>query len=112
MPLSKINLGIAFSVKCLFSKLQKYLQNGKSPGLGGFTTELYKFFWSDLKYFAVRSFNQAYTRGYLSVSQRQGVITCLPKEGKSKFYLKKLAPLSILKRFERCPLFNTQLSEL
>jgi hypothetical protein len=25
MPLSKINLGIAFSVKCLFSKLQKYL---------------------------------------------------------------------------------------
>jgi hypothetical protein len=36
--------------------------------------------------------NQAYTRGYLSVFQRQGVITCLPKEGKSKFYLKTGAP--------------------
>jgi hypothetical protein len=50
----------------------------------------------DLKYFAVRSFNQAYTRGYLSVSQRQGVITCLPKEGKSKFYLKNWRPISLL----------------
>jgi hypothetical protein len=58
--------------------------------------ELYKFFWSDLKFFAVRYFNQAYTRGYLSVSQRQGVITCLPKEGKSKFYLKNWRPISLL----------------
>jgi hypothetical protein len=41
----------------------KNMKNGKYPGLDGFTTELYKFFWSDLKYFAVRSFNQAYTRG-------------------------------------------------
>jgi hypothetical protein len=74
----------------------KNMKNGKSPGLDGFTTEFYKFFWSDLKYFAVRSFNQAYTRGYLSVSQRQGVITCLPKEGKSKFYLKNCGPISLL----------------
>jgi hypothetical protein len=74
----------------------KNMKNGKSPGLDGFTTEFYKFFWSDLKYFAVRSFNQAYTRGYLSVSRRQGVITCLPKEGKSKFYLKNCGPISLL----------------
>jgi len=47
------------------------MNNGKSQGLEGFTTEFYNRFWSDLKYFAVRSFNQAYTRGYLSVSQRQ-----------------------------------------
>jgi hypothetical protein len=47
------------------------MNNGKSQGLEGFTTEFYNCFWSDLKYFGVRSFNQAYTRGYLSVSQRQ-----------------------------------------
>jgi hypothetical protein len=41
----------------------KNMNNGKSPGLDGFTTEFYKCFWSDVKYFAVRSFNQAYTRG-------------------------------------------------
>jgi hypothetical protein len=33
----------------------KSMKNGKSPGLDGFTTEFYYFFWSDLKYFAVRS---------------------------------------------------------
>jgi hypothetical protein len=74
----------------------KNMKNGKSPGLDGFTTEFYNFFSSDLKYFAVRSFNQAYTRGYLSVFQRQGVITCLPKEGKSKFYLTNWRPISLL----------------
>jgi hypothetical protein len=31
----------------------KNMKNGKSPGLDGFTTEYYKFFWSDLKYLAV-----------------------------------------------------------
>jgi hypothetical protein len=41
----------------------KNMKNGKSPELDGFTTEFYNFFWSDLNYFAVRSFNQAYTRG-------------------------------------------------
>ena len=72
------------------------MKNGNSPELDGFTTEFYNFFWSDLNYFAVRSFDQAYTRGCLSVSQRQGVITCLPKEGKSKFYLKNWRPISLL----------------
>jgi hypothetical protein len=47
------------------------MNSGKSQRLEGFTTEFSNCFWSDLKYFAVRSFNQAYTRGYLSVSQRQ-----------------------------------------
>jgi hypothetical protein len=28
----------------------KIMKNGKSPGLDGFTTEFYKFFWSDLNY--------------------------------------------------------------
>ena len=47
------------------------MNNGKSQGLEGFTIEFYNCFWSDLKYFGIRSFNQAYTRGYLSVYQRQ-----------------------------------------
>jgi hypothetical protein len=59
-----------------------------------------------LNYFAVRSFNQAYTRGYLSVSQRQGVITCLPKEGKYKFYLQNWRPMSLLNAASLSSKFN------
>ena len=65
------------------------MKNGKSPGMDGFTTEFYKFFW-------IRSFNHGYEKGHLSVTQRQGVITCLPKEGKSKFYIKNWRPISLL----------------
>ena len=74
----------------------KEMKNGKSPGIDGFTSEFYKFFWSDLKYFILRSFNFGYDKGCLSISQRQGVITCLPKEGKSKFFLKNWRPISLL----------------
>jgi hypothetical protein len=66
----------------------KLMKNGKSPGMNGFTTEFYKFFW-------IRSFNHGYEKGHLSVTQRQGVITCLPKEGKSKFYIKNWRPISL-----------------
>ena len=38
----------------------KNMKNGKSPGLGGFTTEFYKFFWHDLKNFLLRSFKEAF----------------------------------------------------
>ena len=34
----------------------KNMKNGKSPGLDGFTTVFYIFFWSDLNYFTVRTF--------------------------------------------------------
>ena len=65
------------------------MKNGKLPGLDDFTIEFYNFFWNDLNPVLIRSFNQRYEKGYLSISQRQWVITCLPKEGKSKSYFKK-----------------------
>ena len=55
-----------------------------------------KFFWIDLGDFLVRSINYGYTSGKLSVTQRQGVITCLPKGNKSKHYLKNWRPISLL----------------
>ena len=74
----------------------KLMKNDKSPGMDGFTTEFYKFFWKDINLFSIRSFNHGYEKGHLSVTQRQGVITCLPKEGKSKFYIKNWHPISLL----------------
>jgi hypothetical protein len=46
--------------------------------------------------FLVSSFNHGYEKGHLSVTQRQGVITGLPKEGKSTFYIKNWRPISLL----------------
>ena len=74
----------------------KNMKNGKSPGLDGFTTEFYNFFWHDIKYFLLRSFREAFQKGNLSISQTQGIITCLPKDGKPKHFLKNWRPISLL----------------
>ena len=34
--------------------------------------------------------------GKFSISQRQGLITCIPKDGKSKYYLKNWRPITLL----------------
>ena len=66
------------------------MKNDKSPVLDSFTIEFYNFFSGrSLILFLIRSFKQGYGNGYMSISQRHGVISCLPKEGKSKFYLKQ-----------------------
>ena len=74
----------------------KNMKNGKSPGLDGYTIEFYKFFWNDINLFLIKSLNYSLEKGIMSISQRQGVITCLPKEGKSKFYLKNWRPITLL----------------
>ena len=68
-------------------KSLKGMSNRKSPGIDGFTVEFYKFFWTDVKLYLLNSLNQAYEKGELSVSQKQGMITCLPKDGKPKEYI-------------------------
>ena len=78
------------------SNALKNMKNEKSPGLDGFTVEFYKFFWVDLKYFILRSLNFGYHTGTLSVTQKQGIITCLPKPNKSRHYLKNWRPISLL----------------
>ena len=74
----------------------KKMSNGKSPGSDGYTCEFYKFFWKDIGDFLVRSFNDSIAQGNLSVTQRHGIITCLPKKNKSKLYLKNWRPITLL----------------
>ena len=54
-------------------------QNDKSPGEDGFTVEFYKFFFELLGHNLVESFNEAYEANELSISQRRGIITLMPK---------------------------------
>ena len=72
------------------------MKNNKSPGLDGFTVEFFKFFWVDIGAFILRSINYGYRNGSLSVTQKQGLITCLPKPNKSRLSLKNWRPISLL----------------
>ena len=74
------------------------MKNGKSPGNDGFTTEFFKFFWPDLGHFILRSLNFAYINDCLSVTQKQGIITCIPKANKPRNFFKKLETDFIVKR--------------
>lgn len=74
----------------------KNMKNDKSPGQDGFTSEFFKFFWVDIGYFILRSLNFAYSTGSLSVTQKMGIITCLPKPNKNRQNLKNWRPISLL----------------
>ena len=74
----------------------KGMANGKSPGSDGFTAEFLKFFFPDIGHYLLRSLNQAFCTGELSVTQKQGVITCLPKGDKPREFLKNWRPISLL----------------
>ena len=60
-------------------EILKKMKNNKSPGSDGFTSEFLKLFWKDLKVFVIGSLNYGYSLGSLSVTQKQGIITCSPK---------------------------------
>ena len=67
------------------------MKNDKSPGSDGFTAEFYKVFLNNIETFLVRSINNGFTKEEMSVTQRRGVITCIPKEDKPKNILKTCA---------------------
>ena len=71
-------------------------QNGKSPGDDGYTAEFYKQFFSLLGQDLVNSFNAAFDIGEMSVSQRRGVITLLPKEDSNLSLLSNWRPITLL----------------
>ena len=74
----------------------KNMKNNKSPGSDGFTSEFYKFFWQDVKHFILRSLNEGYRKGELSITQKQGIITCIPKGNKPRQFLKNWRPITLL----------------
>ena len=74
----------------------KRMKNEKSPGSDGFTCELFKLFCNNLGKFVFRSINYGYKTGQLSITQKQGIITCIPKGDKPRQFMKNLKPISLL----------------
>ena len=58
----------------------KGFQNNKSPGDDGFTKEFYEAFFDLLGNAFLESFNVGFENGTLSVSQRRGIISLIPKD--------------------------------
>ena len=74
----------------------KEFKNNKSPGTDGFTSKFYKFSWPELKSDMTSSFNYAFQKGTLSISQKRGIISLIPKKDKDKTLLENLRPISLL----------------
>ena len=69
---------------------------GKSPGEDGFTVEFYMKFFELLASDLVESLNTAYSRGELSISQRRGVVTLIPKADSDTLKLTNWRPITLL----------------
>ena len=88
-------------------------QNDKSPEIDGFSVEFYKFFYDLLGNDLLACLNEAYEKQELTISQRRGIITLLPKEDGSLLDLhnwrsitlvnvdSKIAAKAIVRRLEK-----------
>ena len=70
-------------------------------GSDSYTAEFFKFLFVDVGSFIVRSINCRFSKGEMSVTQRQGIITCIPKEEKKKTLLNNWGPVTVLKIVHR-----------
>ena len=78
-----------FDILCSFS-------DNKSPGTDGLSKEFYKHFWTSLKDPLLDSYRHSLNTGLLSIDQRKGIITLIPKKDKDNSVLKNWRPLTIL----------------
>ena len=68
-------------------KALKQLQNDKTPGSDGFTTNFYKFFWPDLREFLFDIYKYSFEDGMLTSDQRRGILNLIPKGNKDIHFL-------------------------
>ena len=72
------------------------MKHEKSPGTDGFGAEFFKCFGKQLGPFVVRALNKAFEDGELSTTQKEGIITCIPKGYKPRDNIKNWRPISLL----------------
>ena len=74
----------------------KSMKNCKTPGSDGFPIEFYKFFWQDIGIYLFKSFQNTFITEQLSINQKRGIITCIPKGDKTRTLLKNWRPITLL----------------
>lgn len=86
--------GLLTKGECLIAL--KNMECNKTPGSDGLPAEFYKVFWNDIADFFLKSINQAYHAGQLSVTQRRGIIKLIPKKDAEPYLIKNWRPISLL----------------
>ena len=81
--------GLLTKGECLIAL--KNMECNKTPGSDGLPAEFYKVFWNDIADFFLKSINQAYHAGQLSVTQRRGIIKLIPKKDAEPYLIKNCA---------------------
>ena len=74
----------------------KDFQNNKTPGEDGFTKEFYDTFFDLLGNSLLDSFNAAFHHGKLSVTQKRGIISLIPKDESNLTVLSNWRPITLL----------------
>lgn len=72
------------------------MKKGKTPGSNGFPVEFFRCFWLELSPFLYRAVQKSLTEGNELLSHREGIITLIPKKGKSPNTFKGWRPISLL----------------
>ena len=70
--------------------------DNKSPGEDGFTKEFYQTFFDLIGKDLLNSYNDSFQKGSLSISQKRGTITLIPKGETNLTDLKNWRPISLL----------------
>ena len=88
------------------------MESVKFPGTDGIPTEFYKVFWDDLSPSLVAALNLSFTQGHLSISQRRGLVTLIPKKDKPLQHVKKMETYKPFKlRLQNCNKSNCSKNE-
>ena len=99
IPKLSVEQSMALEVELTLDEIKEVLksfQNNKSPGEDGFSKEFYEKFFDLIGMHLLNSYNEAFTNGQLSISQRRGMICLIPKDDCCLIELSNWHPLTLL----------------
>ena len=88
------------SLKEMLTTLKSF-ENNKTPVTTAIPRNFLKPFFHLLAGHFLHSFNEAFHNGHLSILQARGLITLIPKENSSLFYLANWCPITLLQQITR-----------
>jgi len=89
------DLDITFDAEKLKDIVYSF-KSGKSPGSDGLPIEFYRTFWDYIHKYLIDSYKDVINNGQLGFSQKQGVISLIPKKDKNPKNLKNWRPITLL----------------